>query len=165
MKGPVYFCFSFKFRRTKKLQMWAARHTYTKMLDWKKKRKKKKENKKVSSADKERMRAAAPLALPDKQEMSFYLLRDRSPVLVFLSGYWTQQTAWAGTKVFVSSVDSKAGSCEPFELKCFHLRLLSKVTTPPKWKLMSLDLMTTSVTRTDMLFPDVPTCWARSGHH
>lgn len=30
------FCFSFKFRCPKKLQMWAARHTYTKMLEWKK---------------------------------------------------------------------------------------------------------------------------------
>lgn len=31
------FCFSFKFRcPRKKLQMWAARHTYTKMLRWKK---------------------------------------------------------------------------------------------------------------------------------
>lgn len=26
------FCLSFKFRCLKKLQMWAARHTYTKML-------------------------------------------------------------------------------------------------------------------------------------
>lgn len=28
------FCLSFKFRRTKMLQMWAARHTYTKMQEW-----------------------------------------------------------------------------------------------------------------------------------
>lgn len=90
------FCFSFRFRcPKKKLQMWAARHTYTKMLDWKKHK-----NQAVQTKRGAKRSAAPSLFFVHTSSlhdlfMVLFSKRDCTCRSAPLAGCWTQQISRA----------------------------------------------------------------------